>query len=192
MGRLFSLLLVTGVLAGLAGCGNGPPSPGPDHGPRAPRDTNATPGEGRPAEVRMEVVNYDALQKAIASHRGKVVILDVWATWCVPCKREFPHLVALHRRHAKVGVVCLSVSVDEAKQREAVLEFLKAKGATFPNYLLDEDAAVWQDKWDLKGIPAVFVYGRDGKLARKFTNDDPDDQYTYDDVRKLVEGMLGR
>jgi thiol-disulfide isomerase/thioredoxin len=174
MDRLVRLLLLAGVAVGLAGCGQTPPGPGKD----------------QPAEVRLEVVSYDRLGRAIESHKGKVVVMDVWATWCVPCRREFPHLVELHREHAGDGLVCVSVSVDEPSAREDALKFLRSKGATFPNYLLDEKSEVWQERWRLKGVPAVFVYGRDGKLARKFTNDDPDDQFTYGDVRKFVEGLL--
>jgi thiol-disulfide isomerase/thioredoxin len=148
-------------------------------------------GSDQPAEVKVDVVKYDQLLDAVKARRGHVVVMDVWATWCAPCKQEFPHLVELHERYAKGGVVCVSVSLDKSDQRDAALTFLKSKGAVFPNYVLDEGEAGW-DKLDLKGIPAVFVYDREGKLARRFTNDDPDNRFTYADVRKLVEELLAR
>jgi hypothetical protein len=92
-------------------------------------------------------------------------------------------------------VVCVSVSVDEpddAKARVRALEFLKAKGAAFPNYLLDENAQVWQDHFDINGPPAVFVYGRDGSLAGRFDHNDVNKQYTYRDVETLVRKVLSR
>jgi thiol-disulfide isomerase/thioredoxin len=145
--------------------------------------------ENKPPEVKLEVVKHIQLLDALKAQRGKVVVLDVWASWCVPCKQEFPHLVELHQRYAKDGVVCVSVSLDEPKQRDTALTFLKSKGAAFPNYLLDEGDGGW-DKLDVKSIPAVFVYDREGKLARKFTGDDPDNQFTYADVEKFVQELI--
>jgi thiol-disulfide isomerase/thioredoxin len=157
------------------------------------REVSAPPssGEEKPSEIKLEVVKYGQLQDALKAKRGQVIVMDVWASWCVPCKEEFPHLVELHQRHAKDGVVCVSVSLDNPKQRDTALAFLKSKGAAFPNYLLDEGEAGW-DKLDLKSIPAVFVYDREGKLARKFTGDDPDNQFTYADVTKFVQEQLAR
>jgi hypothetical protein len=96
----------------------------------------------------------------------------------------------MHKKYARDGLVCVSVSVDDPDNKDAALKFLRAKNATFANYLLDEDAGVWQSEWKFKGPPAVQVYGRDGKLVRQFDNDDPDSQYTYEDVEHLVQKLL--
>jgi thiol-disulfide isomerase/thioredoxin len=143
-------------------------------------------------EVTLQVVKYAQLQETVKSYRGKIVVVDVWATYCVPCRKEFPHLVELHRKHAKDGVVCISVTVDEPDKQEKALKFLKSQGATFPNFLLNEDAEVWQEKWKSKTVPIVFVIGPDGHQVAKFSEDDPDKQFTYADVIKVVEGLLQR
>ena len=96
----------------------------------------------------------------------------------------------MHKHYGKDGVVCMSVTTDEPERKDAALKFLKSKGATFPNYLLDENASLWQEKWTLKAVPAVFVFNREGKRAAKFDNDDPDKQFTYADVEKLVRDLL--
>ncbi len=140
--------------------------------------------------VELQVVKYSELIAAIKQLRGKVVVVDVWADFCIPCKEEFPNLVRMHRHYAANGLACVSVTVDPLKSKDAALAFLKAKGATFANYLLDEAPSVWQEKWNLNGVPAVFVFGRDGKLARKFDSDDPDHPFTYADVEKLVRELL--
>lgn len=142
-----------------------------------------------PSEIKLEVVKYDQLETAIKAHSGKVVVVDVWGEFCVPCKHEFPNLVKLHERYAKQGVVCMSVSVDPAGQQAAALAFLKSKGAAFSNYLLDDGDGLW-DKWNFKGVPAVFVFDREGKRVGNFTGDDPDNQYTYADVEKLVQKLI--
>lgn len=178
----FSAVLLVGALA-LIGCGR-------EECSTCCEDSSLSSAAAeKPSEIKLEVVKYDQLLDALKAQRGKVVVLDAWASWCLPCKQEFPHLVELHRRLTKDGVTAMSVSIDEVKTRDVALAFLKAKGAAFPNYLLDEGETGW-DKLDLKSIPAVFVYGRDGKLARKFTNDDPDNQFTYADVEMYVEQLL--
>ncbi len=147
--------------------------------------------EKKTPAVELKTVKYGELTRAVRGQVGKVVVVDVWASWCVPCKKEFPHLVELHTKYAADGAVCISVSVDELKDAEKALQFLKKVKATFANYRLDEETAFWQDKWDLKGIPAVFVFDREGRRAAKLTNDDPDKQFTYPgDVEPLVKKLL--
>jgi len=185
MGERILAILVLSVGLFAAGCSK--------EGCSTCGDTSSSTAGANPnqaSEIKLEIVKHSQLLDALKAQRGKVVVLDVWASWCGPCKKEFPHLVELHQRYAKDGVVCMSVSLDEPKQHDTALTFLKSQKATFPNYLLDEGEAGW-DKLDLKGIPVVFVYGREGKLARKFTNDDPDNQFTYADVEKFVQDMIG-
>lgn len=151
---------------------------------------SAEPSETQPAVV-LKVVKLKDMLREIDAHRGKLVVVDVWADFCIPCKKEFPHLVKMHRDHARNGLVCVSVCVDEPKDRAAALKFLRKQEATFANYLLDEDTTTWQDHWDLKGIPAVFLY-RDGKRIARFDCDDPDNQFTYADVEKTVRRLLAK
>jgi len=74
----------------------------------------------------------------------------------------------MHKKRAKDGLVCISVSVDPPKNKDAALRFLQQKQATFPNYWLNEEGEAWQDYFDLAtGPPLQLVYGRDGKLARR-------------------------
>jgi thiol-disulfide isomerase/thioredoxin len=139
----------------------------------------------------LQAVSCEQWDAALATHRGKIVVVDTWATWCTPCKEEFHRLVDLHRKHAQDGVVCMSVSVDAPDDRGDVLRFLEEQKAEFANFLIqDKDENAWWDKWNIKGISIVLVFGRDGKLVRKFDNDDPDNQFTYADVEKLVAELL--
>jgi peroxiredoxin len=108
----------------------------------------------------------------------------------VPCKKGFKHLVEMQKRFAKDGVVCMSVSVDEVKNHGKALDFLKSQGATFANYLLDEETAFWQEKWDMNGPPAVFVFDQQNQRAAKFDCNDPDKPYDHEDVDKAVRQLL--
>ncbi len=138
-----------------------------------------------PAPVELKTIKLAKLLEELKGHSGKLVVVDLWADFCVPCKKGFPHLVEMHQRHAKDGLVCISVSVDELKNQEAALKFLKKQQAAFPNYLLEDRAEVWQEHWNIVAIPAVFLY-RDGAKIAQFDYEDPDKQFTYDDVEQAV------
>jgi thiol-disulfide isomerase/thioredoxin len=157
--------------------------------PTQPADTRPDAPTGG---TQLQLATSEKLRAAIEAQKGNVVVVDFWATWCRPCKKEFPSLVELHHRHRADGVVCMSVSVNEEDEKDAALNFLLDHHATFPNFLLDEEATVWQEEWNMKGVPAVFVYDRDGKLAQKFDKDDPDNQFTYADVNRLVTMLLAK
>jgi thiol-disulfide isomerase/thioredoxin len=91
-------------------------------------------------EVTLQSIKLDQLIAAIKAQKGKVVILDIWGVYCIPCKKEFPRLVKLHEKHAKDGLVCMSLCVDNQEDRPAALKFLKARKATFAIYFFEESA----------------------------------------------------
>ena len=92
--------------------------------------------------------------------RGKVVLVNFWATWCDPCRREMPDLETLYRRFKNQGLVVLAISDDDAgKVKQLIVE----KRFTYP-VLLDPGRKV-TDLFRIEGIPKSFVYDRDGKLV---------------------------
>jgi thiol-disulfide isomerase/thioredoxin len=144
----------------------------------------------QPGKVELKLVKLAQVLEAVKAQTGKIVVLDVWGTFCVPCKKEFPRLVKLHEQHAREGLVCMSLSVDDKDDRQAALDFLKERQADFANFLIDEPAHVWQNHFVLKGVPAVFIWDRAGKQAARFDGDDPDNQFTYAQVEKKVAELL--
>ena len=87
----------------------------------------------------------------------------------------------MHRKYAKQGFVAVSVSVDDAEDKEKALKFLQSQNASFTNYMID-DAPLTMRYFGVKGIPSVFVYDRDGQMAGPF--------HEYDTVEKAVKGLL--
>lgn len=148
-------------------------------------------------DVKLEAMTFDAFKARLArakSENFKYTIVDAWATNCAPCKENFPHLVAMHRKYAPKGLQVVSLSLDDttdAKAVEAAKQFLREKKAKFLNVLLDEEFGVGFEKLDINAIPAVFLYGPDGKLLKRFTMDDPSHQFTYAQVEKAVDALLG-
>jgi len=173
----FAPLLVAGLLALVLSGGE----------PAAPAQSE----KGAKGEVKLEVKKYADIGKEIRKLRGKVVVADIWAFWCVPCKKEFPHLVELHHKYGPDGLACVSVSLDDEDGQAKALKFLQDRKATFLNLRAEEDKEEVFKKMDLKNIPAVFVFDRDGLRAGKFTMDDPDNQFSYEkDVEPLVRKLL--
>ena len=84
----------------------------------------------------------------------------------------------------------MSVDDPTPEKKAKALAFLTKSGATFQNFLLDEDADVWQKSWKVNGVPLIFVFAKDGTQAARFDSDDPDKQYTYKDVKAKVAELL--
>jgi thiol-disulfide isomerase/thioredoxin len=128
-------------------------------------------GAGRAADsvIRPEVVPVTAAQVAgvVAGARGKVVLLNVWATWCNPCREEFPHLVRLQREQGARGFELVLVSADFDNQLPQVTEFLAGQGVDFRSYRKvgsDNDFINGLDPRWSGALPATFVYDRSGTL----------------------------
>lgn len=150
--------------------------------------------------VALQVQDWAATQKLIATKKGRVVVVDAWSTSCIPCIREFPNLVALHKQFAR-DVACVSVSLDYSGRKdrppefykEKVLKFLTKQNATFDNVLSSEPTEQVLEKIGVPAIPAVLVYDRTGKLVKVFDNSDAateEEGFTYKDVTQLVESLL--
>lgn len=166
------------TLLGLAGCSQTASSP-----------SAATP------EVRLEIVDYAGIERCVAERRGRVVVMDCWSTSCEPCLREFPGLVELAKQYPQ-DVSCISLSFDyeglgkPEDQKPKVRAFLEKQHATFANLLSSEPSDDLYARFKLAAIPAVFVYGRDGKLAKRFDADSEGRPFTYRDVGAKVAELV--
>lgn len=142
-------------------------------------------------KVKLQVKDFKGIQEVVKSHKGKVVIMDAWATWCPPCVKEFPNLVKLHKKYGTEKVACISLSFDndglgKFEEHEArVKKFLEEQGATFDNLISNEDSDALFKKFDLGSVPAVFVYDKEGKLLKTFSS-----EKAYEEVGPLVDKLL--
>jgi peroxiredoxin len=96
----------------------------------------------------------------LKEQRGKVVVLNFWATWCPPCRKEMPDLETLYRQFKDQGLVILAISDEDA---EKVRPFIAQQKVTYP-ILLDPGRKV-NELFQIEGIPKTFVYDRTGKLV---------------------------
>jgi thiol-disulfide isomerase/thioredoxin len=120
-------------------------------------------------QVTLRRAKLRDLDDLVRRQKGKVVAVDFWASYCLPCKKSFPRLVDLHGKHGQEGLVVVSVSLDDPDNKDEevlVRTFLEKQKATFTNLLLDEALETWQQKLDITGPPFLHVYDRKGKLQR--------------------------
>jgi cytochrome c biogenesis protein CcmG, thiol:disulfide interchange protein DsbE len=134
------------LLAMAAGCG-APPHAAPRIGEPVPEYAAVT-LDGRPASLQ--------------GLRGTPVLLNVWATWCHPCRREIPELERLHRARTPQGLRVVGVSINERGQEGAIRDFLRAFGVNYAIWLDPEDRI--SPTFALIGVPGTFLIGRDGTL----------------------------
>jgi thiol-disulfide isomerase/thioredoxin len=117
-----------------------------------------------------------------ADFKGKVLVIDFWATWCPPCVHEIPGYIEFQKKHRGEKVVIIGLSLDEISAAD-VKKFADAKGINYPvaiapQELLTQFASV-------EGIPATFVVDRDGKLRFMKVGSAP-----IEDLEKVVADLL--
>lgn len=109
---------------------------------------------------------FDGKPVTLSAYRGKIVLLDFWASWCPPCVEEAPHMIALQKTHAgKLQIIGASMDDEESAAR--------AMAKKFPfNYpLMMGDAAFAKLYGGVLGMPEMFLIGRDGKVIKKWRGD---------------------
>jgi thiol-disulfide isomerase/thioredoxin len=145
------------------------------------------PAEPPPA-VKIDAVSYADLTAELRAIKGKVILVDVWGTFCAPCREKFPKVVALHEKYAARGLAVVSVSVDppdDADARATAREFLVKHRAAFRNVLLTDKAEVWQTKWKVEGPPLLFLFDRAGHLVARW-----DDKVDLAEVERRTAAVL--
>ena len=151
------------------------------------------------SSIDVRVMGVDEIQAFIASLVGKIVVVDVWATTCEPCIREFPGLVELDREKSSEGVIGISVNSDflgigsesPEDHLDAVKEFLANQVAGGCDNLLSgtPDTELFS-AMNIESIPVVFVYGRDGGLIKKFGGAGSGEFSYESDIVPLVESLI--
>jgi peroxiredoxin len=110
--------------------------------------------------------DLDGQPLELASYRGKIVLVDFWATWCGPCVGELPNVLAAYQKYHDQGFEIVGISLD--KDRAALTSFIKDRGMTWRQYF---DGQGWQNKlaeaYGIQSIPATFLLDRDGKIVAK-------------------------
>ncbi|MGE3314569.1 MAG: TlpA family protein disulfide reductase [Planctomycetaceae bacterium] len=209
--RIPQIAFAAGLLAVLAatvsGCGEAPKSPpAPKTGDvaraEAPKTSPAPAAATLESKKTLTVVDPAGLEKEVHQFSGKVVLVDFWSTTCIPCIHGLPKMAELKRKLGDKGLVVLTIAMDDKQEEESDEAFqnrlLSALGNSrndFTNLLSklggEEEA---MNAFDVDGgaLPHYRLFGRDGKLIRKFVSGDPDAVWDYTDVIQAVEAAVGK
>jgi len=139
----------------LAGCYGGDTRAGGNGGPAMLA--------GAPA-VSYDVKRTDGRPDALANYRGSIVVMNLWATWCPPCREEIPDLVRFAQRYRSRGVVVLGV--DEGESSRVAAAFARERGVRYP-ILLDEKQQ-YGGSYAAIGLPTTVVIDRSGKIVHGY------------------------
>ncbi len=118
-------------------------------------------------EVELTLKDLSGVEQRLSAYRGRVVVLNFWATYCVPCRKEMPDLAAIQNHYAALGVQVIGAAADTANDKQRVMKFIKDSKLNFPVWL-GASAENMQQFGLGSALPGTVVIGRDGKIAAKF------------------------
>ncbi|NNE70963.1 MAG: bacillithiol system redox-active protein YtxJ [Rhodothermales bacterium] len=173
---LMALVLV------LTGCAPSQDGPAPEQQPVDPV-AGAVINEELPPAPAFELPTLSGGTYRLEDQRGKVLVINFWATWCGPCVRETPGLVALHEELSDRGLEVVGVSVDQ-EGFEVIAPFAERFEVTYP--MLLDDGTVGDAFGGVYAMPSTFVVDREGRVAHRVVGEFP-----FEDMRPRLEALLG-
>lgn len=176
------LLAIVLCVIGLAACEQ-----------RAVQEQAAMDSANKISARAMQIITLDQWADIRGSYQGKILVVDMWASWCVSCIERFPAMVALSQSFDSQSVQFISLNLDEPSDTEAIEwsnNFLQKMNADFPNYHLNENMMLSFERLELLGIPVVIIYNQQGEQAYKLTGDNPNRQFSEDDVQVAIKSLL--
>ena len=182
MGIVALAIILLMMLTPGSGVDHDAPPPSAGGGPASPADPNDANAVGKPAPLTFTLKDMNGVDVKLASFKGKVILVNFWATWCGPCRAEIPALVELQKKYAD-DLVVLGFSVDDP------VEKLKPYATEYKiNYpvLVGNGREDVQDAFGpLWGIPVSVIVGRDGKIAVKHSGIGTKEQFEREIVALL-------
>lgn len=146
----------------------------------------------RAPEVGAAAPQYSAISLAgdsvsIGALEGEVVLLNVWATWCIPCREETPALQRLYERYGNAGLRIVGVSVDARGERQAVADFVDSFGVTYDVWLDPAERII--STYRVIGVPNTYLIDREGIVRWKHMGPVlDDDEQLLSHLREALEG----
>jgi thiol-disulfide isomerase/thioredoxin len=182
-------LVVVGVLSLSTGACGGNTSP--DSGPTpvlSGQPSTAYPMPPLRADAEMGWVLANGDRAKLADYRGKVLVLDFYATWCIPCRESIPRLKTLQQRFGSNGMQTVGLNVGGADDRIKVAGFAAELGIQYPLGFPDQ-ALIDLFLSDNQTLPQTFVFGRNGQLAKRFIGYD---RSTEVELEKIIQAEIAK
>lgn len=129
---------------------------------------------------------HSGATRTLADYRGQVVLLNVWATYCLPCKVEMPSMEELYKTYGPRGVRIVAVSIDDAVSEDSIRAYARNLGLTFD--ILHDPTHAIEDAYQTTGYPESFVIDRGGTIRRKWISAA---DWNAPESRALFDELLG-
>lgn len=153
--------------------------------PAAAERGELRPMKGAVTAADFAVRDLDGKPVRFAALHGRVVLLNFWATWCPPCRKEMPSMERLYQAYKDRGLVVVALAQDQASAKE-IKVFSDALKLSFPVWH-DRDGLVGR-QYSIPGVPTTFLIGRDGRIAYRVLGEY---EWDSDEARRAVERLLG-
>jgi peroxiredoxin len=150
------------------------------------KDELVTVGVGTEAPgFSAKTIDLQPRMKSLTDYRGEVVVLNLWATYCIPCRTEMPSIETVYKDLAPRGLKVVAISVDQAGLEQEIRDFVKEYKLSFE--ILYDDTGAVQTIYRTTGVPETFVIGRDGVIRKKWLGAE---DWNSAGNRKLLEQLL--
>ena len=135
-------------------------------------------------EIDLVLKDLSGTEQRLSALKGRVVILNFWATYCIPCRKEMPDLAAIQNEYAALGVQVIGASTDDAEDRAKVLRFVRETKVNFPIWMGATPADMI--RFGLGGaLPGTVIIGKDGRVAKVISG-----VVNQADLKKQIDAML--
>jgi len=143
--------------------------------------------QGSPApDFEVRTIDAAGATRRLGDFPGEVMLLNVWATWCIPCQREMPRMQRLYREFGGHGLRVVAVSIDDGGAQASIREFADEFGLTFD--ILHDPMGTIMQTYQMVGVPQSFLIDSDGIIRKKTFETD----WYSDENRALVAELLER
>jgi peroxiredoxin len=146
--------------------------------------THVTVGTDAP-DFQAVTLDSAPIGKTLADYRGEVVLLNIWATWCGPCRQEMPSIEAVHQALGPKGLKVVAISTDAPGKEQEIRDFVGEFGLTFD--VVHDTTGRLGSTYRTTGVPETFVIARDGTIRKKWIG--PED-WNSESNRRLLEQLL--
>lgn len=128
--------------------------------------------------------NLEGRAGKLSDYRGKVLILDFWATWCGPCRILIPHFKSLYDQYKDAGFEVIGIAMDHGGVK-VVKPFVEKHEINYPNFIGNNEVAMKYG--GLRGIPTTFIITQDGRIYKKYVGVPPNPRNTFEtDIKSLL------
>ncbi|MGB1262833.1 MAG: TlpA disulfide reductase family protein [Cognaticolwellia sp.] len=134
------------------------------------------------ANEQKKFTSIELLNQQLEKEKGKVVYIDFWSSWCIPCRKSFPWMNDLQAKYQAQGLTILSINLDHSRQLAD--EFLVENPANFP--VIYDPKGLIARKYQLKGMPSSYIINRQGKIVSAHVGFNQEKKLAYEQELKAL------